>query len=126
MAFNVLSSDLVSIVTINTFTGTVIPMGYKNIWSRLLNQLSFPMLLFSLVFFVKFQCSVHFLLRAYPSLNLRIEVHKDQHKALALIPGLRYDDINYTGNYLLYPLKDCDITCTCNYILYPLKVVAMA
>ncbi|RUS68668.1 hypothetical protein EGW08_023569 [Elysia chlorotica] len=44
-----------------------------------------------------FRSRINHLIRAYPSLNLRIEVHRDQHKALALLPGLRYDDISYTG-----------------------------
>lgn len=43
-----------------------------------------------------------FFSRSYPSLNLRIEVHKDQHKAIAILPGLRYDDITYTGMYQLH------------------------
>ncbi|XP_076449887.1 uncharacterized protein LOC143286164 [Babylonia areolata] len=37
------------------------------------------------------------LLRAYPSLNLRMEVDKQQHEAHVNLPGLRYDDIDYTG-----------------------------
>ena len=35
--------------------------------------------------------------RAYPSLNLRIEVDKQHHEAHVNMPGLRYDDIDYTG-----------------------------
>ncbi|CAG5123279.1 unnamed protein product [Candidula unifasciata] len=53
-----------------------------------------------------YRSRINHLLRAYPSLNLRIEVHKDQHKALALLPGLRYDDINYTGQPDLHRLMN--------------------
>ena len=38
-----------------------------------------------------------FCCRAYPSLNLRIEVDKEHHQAHVNMPGLRYDDIDYTG-----------------------------
>ncbi|XP_005095002.1 uncharacterized protein LOC101859847 [Aplysia californica] len=51
-----------------------------------------------------FRSRINHLIRCYPSLNLRIEVHKEQHKALALLPGLRYDDINHTGQPDLHRL----------------------
>ncbi|CAL1529116.1 unnamed protein product [Lymnaea stagnalis] len=53
-----------------------------------------------------FRSRINHLLRAYPSLNLRVEVHKDQHKALALLPGLRFDDISHTGQPDLHRLMN--------------------
>ncbi|XP_076469853.1 uncharacterized protein LOC143300180 [Babylonia areolata] len=44
------------------------------------------------------------LLRAYPSLNLRIEVDKDHHQAHINLPGLRYDDIDFTGQPSMWRL----------------------
>ncbi|KAK7114232.1 uncharacterized protein [Littorina saxatilis] len=44
------------------------------------------------------------LLRAYPSLNLRIEVDKQHHEAHVNLPGLRYDDIDYTGQPSMWRL----------------------
>ncbi|KAL8570496.1 hypothetical protein ACOMHN_034531 [Nucella lapillus] len=44
------------------------------------------------------------LLRAYPSLNLRIEVDKQHHQAHINLPGLRYDDVEYTGQPSMWRL----------------------
>lgn len=35
--------------------------------------------------------------RSYPSLNLMIHVSKDQHTVQVVLPGLRFDDIDHTG-----------------------------
>ncbi|KAL4234946.1 hypothetical protein ACF0H5_006588 [Mactra antiquata] len=35
--------------------------------------------------------------RAYPSLNLKVNVNKDQNTVHIVLPGLRFDDIDHTG-----------------------------
>ncbi|XP_041376315.1 uncharacterized protein LOC121388862 [Gigantopelta aegis] len=46
------------------------------------------------------------LIRAYPSLNLRIEVSKQQHEANVVLPGLRFEDIIFTGQPDIWRLYD--------------------
>ena len=38
--------------------------------------------------------------RAYPSLNLSINVKQDKHAVQVVLPGLRFDDIDHTGNFI--------------------------
>lgn len=39
-----------------------------------------------------------FYFRAYPSLKLRINVNAARNEVDVVMPGLRYDDIDFTGN----------------------------
>lgn len=43
-----------------------------------------------------------YLPRAYPSLNLRIDVDQQHHQAHVNLPGLRYDDIDHTGDIFIF------------------------
>ncbi|XP_067652192.1 uncharacterized protein [Haliotis asinina] len=46
------------------------------------------------------------LMRAYPTLNLRIAVNPSQHEADVVLPGLRYEDIDYTGQPDIWRIYD--------------------